>query len=141
MRKRWLAASYDKDLAAQIAEEHSLNPIAALLAVIRGLRDDEEIEDFFDPNPFFTLDPFALPDMDKAVERINRAIDNFECIAIFGDFDADGVTSTALLYTYLESKGECPVVYPGQADRGLRSERRRGRKAQRYGHSADSDGR
>ena len=46
MRKRWLAASYDKDLAAQIAEEHSLNPIAALLAVIRGLRDDEEIEDF-----------------------------------------------------------------------------------------------
>ena len=49
MRKRWLAASYDKDLAAQIAEEHSLNPIAALLAVIRGLRDDEEIEDFFEP--------------------------------------------------------------------------------------------
>ena len=70
MRKRWLAASYDKDLAAQIAEEHSLNPIAALLAVIRGLRDDEEIEDFFDPNPFFTLDPFALPDMDKAVELL-----------------------------------------------------------------------
>ena len=47
MRKRWLAASYDKDLAAQIAEEHSLNPIAALLAVIRGLRDYDEIEDFF----------------------------------------------------------------------------------------------
>lgn len=46
MRKRWLAASYDKDLAAQIAEEHSLNPIAALLAIIRGLRDNEEIEDF-----------------------------------------------------------------------------------------------
>ena len=111
MRKRWLAASYDKDLAAQIAEEHSLNPIAALLAVIRGLRDNEEIEDFFDPNPFFTLDPFALPDMDKAVERINRAIDNFECIAIFGDFDADGVTSTALLYTYLESKGANVLWY------------------------------
>ena len=43
MRKRWLAASYDKDLAAQIAEEHSLNPIAALLAVIRGLRDNEAV--------------------------------------------------------------------------------------------------
>ena len=111
MRKRWLAASYDKDLAAQIAEEHSLNPIAALLAVIRGLRDNEEIEDFFDPEPFFTLDPFDLPDMDKAVERINRAIDNFECIAIFGDFDADGVTSTALLYTYLESKGANVLWY------------------------------
>ena len=111
MRKRWLAASYDKDLAAQIAEEHSLNPIAALLAVIRGLRDYDEIEDFFDPEPFFTLDPFDLPDMDKAVERISRAIDNFECIAIFGDFDADGVTSTALLYTYLESKGANVLWY------------------------------
>ena len=111
MRKRWLAASYDKDLAAQIAEEHSLNPIAALLAVIRGLRDYDEIEDFFDPEPFFTLDPFDLPDMDKAVGRISRAIDNFECIAIFGDFDADGVTSTALLYTYLESKGANVLWY------------------------------
>jgi len=111
MRKRWLAASYDKDLAAQIAEEHSLNPIAALLAVIRGLRDYDEIEDFFDPEPFFTLDPFDLPDMDKAVGRISRAIDNFECISIFGDFDADGVTSTALLYTYLESKGANVLWY------------------------------
>ena len=50
-------------------------------------------------------------DMDKAVERINRAIDNFECISIFGDFDADGVTSTALLYTYLESKGANVLWY------------------------------
>lgn len=49
--------------------------------------------------------------MDKAVERINRAIDNFECIAVFGDFDADGVTSTALLYTYLESKGANVLWY------------------------------
>lgn len=111
MRKKWITASYDKDAAAEIAERHSLNPVAALLAVIRGLKDEEEIEDFFDPNPFFTLDPFSLPDMDKAVERINRAIDSFECIAVFGDFDADGVTSTALLYTYFESKGANALWY------------------------------
>lgn len=111
MRKRWQVASYDKELAAEIAETHSLNPVAALLAVIRGLRDEEEIEDFFDADPFFTLDPFELPDMDKAVERITRAIDDFECIAVFGDFDADGVTSTALLYTYLESKGANVLWY------------------------------
>lgn len=111
MRKRWQTASYDKELAAQIAERHSLNPVAALLAVIRGLRGEEEIEDFFDPEPFFTLDPFDLPDMDKAVERITQAIDNFERIAVFGDFDADGVTATALLYTYLESKGANVLWY------------------------------
>ena len=111
MRKKWMTASYDKDVAAEIAERHSLNPVAALLAVIRGLKTDEEIEDFFDPNPFFTLDPFSMPDMDKAVDRITRAIDSFECIAIFGDFDADGVTSTALLYTYFESKGANVLWY------------------------------
>ncbi len=111
MRKKWITASYDKDAAAEIAERHSLNPVAALLAVIRGLKDEEEIEDFFDPNPFFTLDPFSMPDMDKAVERINRAIDSFESIAVFGDFDADGVTSTALLYTYFESKGANVLWY------------------------------
>ena len=111
MRKRWITASYDKETAAEIAERHSLNPVTALLAVIRGLRDDEEIEDFFSPTPFFTLDPFSMPDMEKAVERINRAIDSFECIAVFGDFDADGVTSTALLYTYFESKGANVLWY------------------------------
>ncbi len=111
MRKKWMTASYDKDIAAEIAERHSLNPVAALLAVIRGLKTDEEIEDFFDPNPFFTLDPFSMPDMDKAVERITKAIDSFECIAVFGDFDADGVTSTALLYTYFETKGANVLWY------------------------------
>ena len=111
MRKRWVTASYDKDRAAEIAEKYNLNPIAALLAVIRGLKTDEEITSFFAPEPQFTLPPLSMPDMQKAADRINRAIDDFECIAIFGDYDADGVTSTSILYTYFESRGANVIWY------------------------------
>ena len=111
MRKRWVTASYNKDEAAEIAEKYNLNPIAALLAVIRGLKTDEEIASFFAQEPQFTLDPLSMPDMQKAADRINKAIDNFECIAIFGDYDADGVTSTSILYTYFESRGANVIWY------------------------------
>lgn len=111
MRKRWVTAPYDKDKAAEIAEKHNLNPIAALLAVIRGITDDDEIEEFFSPEPVFTLNPFTMPDMKKAADRINKAIDDFECIVIFGDYDADGVTATSILYNYFESRGANVLWY------------------------------
>ena len=50
-------------------------------------------------------DPFELPDMEKAVERILQAIENDEIIAVCGDYDADGVTASSLLYLYLKNKG------------------------------------
>ncbi len=99
--KQWIVASCDKDLAAHFAQKYSLNPFAALLAVSRGLRTDEEIATFFHPDSVPLFDPFLLRDMDKAVAHINAAIDRFERIAVFGDYDADGVTATALLCAYL----------------------------------------
>ena len=99
--KQWIVADCDKDLAAHFAQKYSLNPFAALLAVSRGLRTDEEIAAFFHPDSVPLSDPFLLRDMDKAVARVNEAIDRFERIAVFGDYDADGVTATALLCAYL----------------------------------------
>ena len=99
--KQWIVADCDKDLAAHFAQKYSLNPFAALLAVSRGLRTDEEIGAFFHPDTVPLSDPFSFRDMDKAVARINDAIDRFERIAVFGDYDADGVTATALLCAYL----------------------------------------
>lgn len=103
-RKKWNIAQNNKDLAADIAEEFSLEPLAALLLVSRGITDSEKIESFLFGEELFR-DPFEFTDMGKAVERIERAVRNFEKIMIFGDYDADGVTSAALLYLYLSSNG------------------------------------
>lgn len=110
-RKKWTVAKCDKDFAAQIAQELSIDPFAALIAASRGFDNIDDIDDFFDADAPLTLDPFSIKDMDKAAERINRAIDDFEFICIFGDYDADGVTATALLYSYLEARGANVMRY------------------------------
>ncbi len=109
-RKRWITAPIDKDLAAQVAENHSLDPFTALILVSRGITEYEDVEDFFDTD-FSFCDPYLIADMDKAALRIKRAIDNFEKICVYGDYDADGVTSTALMYSYLSSHGADVMYY------------------------------
>ncbi len=116
-RKRWVVSKCDKDRAAVIAENCGIEPFAAYLLCARGMTDEFEIESFlFDTD---LIDPFTLPDMDKACERIHRALDNGEKITVFGDYDADGVTSTALLYSYLSSCGADVNYYiPDRAGEG-----------------------
>ena len=75
-----------------------------MLVTSRGFNNIDEISDFFDPEAPLQLSPLSIADMAKAAERINSAIDNFELICVFGDYDADGVTATALLYSYLETR-------------------------------------
>lgn len=104
-RKKWQVTTYDKNLASQIAQDNDLNPFAALLATSRGLLTDDDISSYFGNTPMELCNPFELPDMDKAVKRLETAIDKGESILIFGDYDADGVTATALLYSYLETRG------------------------------------
>lgn len=109
-RKKWTLAHIDKDVAAQIAETHSLDPFTALILASRGITEYEDVEEFFDPD-FAFCDPYLIRDMDKAVDRIKKAIDEYEKICVFGDYDADGVTSTALLYSYLRSVGADVTYY------------------------------
>lgn len=103
-RKKWQISSCDKEAAAGIAQEYGLDPFSALLAVSRGIRTDEEIRAIFFSDEIQLCDPFSYKDMDKAVSRINEAIDGFERIAVFGDYDADGVTATALICSYLDMR-------------------------------------
>ncbi len=103
-RKKWRLGKLNKDQASQIASKFGIDAFLALLLSSRGLESDEEIERFLCRNTEF-VDPFLLPDMDLAVDRINDAIFDYEKICIFGDYDADGVTSTALLYLYLAAQG------------------------------------
>ena len=109
-RKKWLTAHIDKDLAAQVAESHSLDPLVSLILASRGITDYEDVEEFFEPD-FCFCDPYLITDMDKAVERIEKAIENGEKICVFGDYDADGVTSTTLMYSYLSSRGADVMYY------------------------------
>ncbi len=109
-RKQWFVLPSDKDLTADIAEQYDIEPFLAHLLVSRGVTDDMEIEDFCFGTGMLS-DPFELRDMDKAVDRINEALMRGEKIAVYGDYDADGVTATALLTLYFRSLGVNVVTY------------------------------
>lgn len=116
-RKKWIVNECNKDIAAEIAENCGVDPFAAYLLVSRGMTDEFLVESFLYDTDI--SDPFLLPDMEKACERINKAIDGGEKITIFGDYDADGVTSTALLYSYLFKNGANVDYYiPDRAGEG-----------------------
>ncbi len=108
-RKKWIIANNDKELAKQLAEECDIDQLVALILTARGYTDPFEIDEFLSPDQQM-CDPYEMIDMDKAVERIRAAIEAGERIAVYGDYDVDGVTSTALMYSYLSSKG-ADVIY------------------------------
>ncbi len=110
-RKKWIVKSGDKENATKISEALNISPYAALIASTRGINTVEEAKDFFGIGERKSVDPMDFPDMYTAVKRIQKALDDFERIAIYGDYDADGVTSTSLLYSYLEMQGADVVYY------------------------------
>ena len=75
------------------------------LLISRGIKTEEEMREFLNPLEFTPYSPYVFTDMPKTVERLSKAIDNQEKIVIYGDFDADGVTSTSLLYRTLTHLG------------------------------------
>ena len=96
-----------------------LPPFQAHLLYNRGIRHRTEVEPFLAPDERLLNDPTLLPDMDKAVARLRTALQSGESIGIFGDFDADGVTGTALLSRALRDLGATVVTYlPDRVDEG-----------------------
>lgn len=108
--KKWITRKLNKDHAVAIAQRYDLPMLTAMLLDIRGFVRDEDIVDFLS-NETLTASPFEIKDMDKAVERIQAAIEDGDRICVYGDFDADGVTSTALLYSYLSDIGADAMYY------------------------------
>lgn len=100
--KLWSVAELNKTEASQIQNRYELPAIIAMLLQIRNIKTKEEIEDFLF-NDSEIASPFEIKDMDKAVKRIKSSLDTCELICVYGDYDADGVTSTALLYSYLDT--------------------------------------
>lgn len=116
--KQWSVAKFNKEQANSLAAECGIAPFLAMLLSIRGIDTPQKIENFLNDEPVIAS-PFEIKDMDKAVQRILKAVESFEKICVYGDYDADGVTSTALLYSYLEAI-ESNVMYyiPSREDEG-----------------------
>jgi len=108
--KKWLIGNPDRQMAKSLAEECDIDPFVALIACGRGYETPDEIEQFISEEPDFT-DPRELADIEKAAEFINGYISENRKIAVFGDYDCDGVTSTALMYDYLKSRGADVITY------------------------------
>ncbi|MGT2910697.1 single-stranded-DNA-specific exonuclease RecJ [Streptococcus cameli] len=99
----------------KIAKKQGLDTLAAQLLYERGVQTKEDLETFLNPSLDQLHDPYLLHDMDKAVERIRRAIEDYEQILIYGDYDADGMTSASILKETLEEMGaECQVYLPNR---------------------------
>ena len=102
---RWETLAYDEAAEATLAAALGVAPVVARLLVQRGLGDPEEAHRFLNPSVAHLHDPMALVDMGVAVDRIFGAIARRERIAIHGDYDVDGVTSTVILRRALELLG------------------------------------
>lgn len=103
MEKRWV---YDEslagsDLGKDLALELNIPLTLAQLLIRRGIRTFDDARDFFRPDLKHLHNPFLMKDMDLAIERLNRAIDKRENILVFGDYDVDGTSSVALVYSFL----------------------------------------
>ena len=108
--KVWSVAKVNTERAIAMANKLEIPPLLAMMLDIRGITREEDVINFLQENKDFS-DPFLMKDMDKAVERITTAVENGEKICVYGDYDADGVTSTSLLYSYLRDSLGADVMF------------------------------
>lgn len=102
MEKRWsLKSEGDEQVVSQLANELSIDKVLANLLVQRGVNTFDEAKKFFRPSLTDLHDPFLMKDMDKAITRLESAIKNQEKILVYGDYDVDGTTAVALVYSFI----------------------------------------
>ncbi|NBV22759.1 MAG: single-stranded-DNA-specific exonuclease RecJ [Proteobacteria bacterium] len=119
MKYRWSIAPAQAALAAALARQHGISPLLAQCLLNRGHSEPEAVERFLEPRLRHLADPFALPNMAVAVDRLFAARERGEPVVIFGDYDVDGVTSTALLLEVLRKLGWSVDYYlPHRMDEG-----------------------
>ena len=126
MKKKWKQKNDDEirntnelERCRQIDKKFSTGMIVATILNDMHFKDDKEIEKFLKPKRTDFYDPFFMPDMGKAVSRITKALKNNENITIFGDYDADGITSTTILKRFFHDiNKECNVYIPNRLNEG-----------------------
>lgn len=102
MEKRWsIKENPESEIEAELSAFDDIGPVLGRLLALRGVRNSEEARTFFNPSLSDLHDPFLMKDMQEAVDRIRKAISAKEKILVYGDYDVDGTTSVALVYSFL----------------------------------------
>ena len=102
MAKRWKLKKVDVSIAKKLASDLGVSEIIANLLVLRGVKTFNQAKDFFRPSLSNLHDPFLMKDMQKAVKRIELAVSKQQKILIYGDYDVDGTTAVAMMYSFLK---------------------------------------
>lgn len=119
MNKKWELINVDESKAERIEKQFNVGKLVARALATKNLKSDEEIEVFLSPRRGDFHDPFLMPDMEKAVDRVVKAIQNKEKVTIFGDYDVDGITSSSILHRFLKECGlETKIYIPNRISEG-----------------------
>ena len=102
MEKRWIIQKSDQKFVQKLAKDLGVNHIVAHLLVLRGIENFDDAKRFFRPELKHLHDPFLMKNMQDAVDRIEKAIANKEKVLVYGDYDVDGTTSVAMMYSFLK---------------------------------------
>ena len=119
MNKKWEIYQTNEEKVEELQEKYKLNRLLSILLTNREITEETEITKFLNPKRSDFYDPFGMPDMEKAVERILKAIKDKEQIIIYGDYDVDGITSVTVLKSFLEERGiQVNVYIPNRLNEG-----------------------
>ena len=120
MNKKWEIYNCDEDLITKIAEKYQISKLLSTVLVNKNITEDNKIRLFLEPTRSDFHDPYLMPDMEKAVNRILKAIENKEKTIIYGDYDVDGITSITVLTKFLKEQGLDNIGYyiPNRLDEG-----------------------
>ena len=119
MNKKWECYNLDENKVSELVNKYGINQILARILVNKKITKKEDINLFMNPTRKDFHDPFLMPDMKIIVDRILKAIEDREKIIIYGDYDADGITSVTVLKSFLEERGlEVSSYIPNRLDEG-----------------------
>ena len=119
MVKKWQIYETDNEKVNELIKKYNLNLLLATILVNKNITDEKVLNKFLHPTRKDFYDPFLMPDMDLAIDRILKAIDNKEKIIIYGDYDADGITSITVLKSFFKDLGiDVDSYIPNRLDEG-----------------------
>ncbi len=119
MKKTWRIKSVDQQIVKLLAKNLGVSKIVAQLLVLRGITNFEDAKNFFRPQLSDLHDPYLMKNMQAAVTRLQNAITQKEKILIYGDYDVDGTTSVAMMYSFLKKYNKAIEFYiPCRYDEG-----------------------